>query len=71
MKTISIGLLAGAVMLIAGMLLGQVLHFLLPDLKSEYENPNLFRPWSDPIMLLYFLVPYINGIIFAWLWSLT
>lgn len=71
MKKIATGLLAGAVMLILGMLIGQVFHLFIPSLKTEYENPQLFRPWSDPMMSLYFIVPFINGIIFAWLWSLT
>ena len=71
MKKIISGLLAGAAMLILGMLIGQVFQNLAPSLKAEYENPNLFRPWSDPIMSLYFFEPFVLGVILAWIWSLT
>ena len=70
-KIIGVGLLAGVLMLITGMLTGQVFHFFIPSLKEEYLNPNLFRPWSDPIMSLYFLHPFIVGVIFAWIWNRT
>lgn len=71
MKKILTGLLAGAVMLGLGMLVGQVFQLIDPSLKTEYENPNLFRPWTDPLMLLYFVEPFVMGIIMAWLWDMT
>ncbi len=71
MKKVSIGLLAGAMMLIISILIGQIFQYLLPSIKAEYENPNLFRPWADPKMLLYFFEPFVLGVILAWVWGLT
>lgn len=63
------GLLAGAVILVVGMLLSPAFQALAPGLKAEYQNPDLFRPWSDPIMSLYFVHPFLLGIILAWIWN--
>jgi hypothetical protein len=68
-KTILFGLLAGVIMLAVGMLISQMFHAVSPSLKAEYENPNLFRPWSDPLMMLYFVHPFMMGVILAWVWS--
>jgi len=70
-KIILFGLLAGLIMLAAGMLLSTVFHILAPTLKEEYENVNLFRPWDDPLMLLMFVQPFVTGIILAWVWQKT
>jgi hypothetical protein len=70
-KVIIFGLLAGLIMLALSMILGSVFHIIAPDLKSEYENANLFRPWSDPLMLLMFVQPFLVGIILAWIWQKT
>ena len=71
MKKILIGLLAGAIMLVMGLLIGQLYNLIVPSLKSEYQNPNLFRSWSDPLMSFYFVVPFITGVILAWIWEMT
>lgn len=71
MKKILTGLLAGAIMLGIGMLIGQVFQYFVPELKNEYQNPNLFRPWSDPLMSLYFVVPFITGLILVFIWEMT
>lgn len=63
------GLLAGALMLAAGMALSQAYNFVFPSLKAEYMNESLIRSWSDPIMSLYFLYPFVFGILAAWVWS--
>ena len=70
MKKILVGLLSGAVMLGVSFLIGRIFEFFFPYLHVEYENTNLFRPWSDPIMLIYFIEPFILGIILAWIWDL-
>ncbi len=67
-KIISYGLLAGVAMLVAGMALSQAFNFILPSLKAEYAA-GLMRPWSDPIMSLYFLYPFVFGLAAAWVWS--
>jgi hypothetical protein len=68
-RIIVMGLLGGAIMLAIAMLLNPFFQALAPSLKAEYENPRLFRPWSDPLMSLYFVHPFLLGIILAWIWS--
>ncbi|MBI4359051.1 MAG: hypothetical protein HY577_00455 [Candidatus Nealsonbacteria bacterium] len=70
-KLVFSGLLAGLVMLVVGLLANQAFGLIFTGLKAEYENPNLFRSWSDPLMSLYFLHPFLVGLILAWLWSKT
>ena len=70
-KNLSIGLLAGLLMMIAGMLNGMMFQLLFPSIKIEYQNEQLFRPWTDPLMSLMFVQPFIVGIILAWIWSNT
>jgi hypothetical protein len=70
-KIILTGLLAGAAMLIANFGVGQLYNFLVPSVSAEYEHAGMFRPWSDPLMSLFFSVPFISGLILAWIWSKT
>ncbi|MBI5220216.1 MAG: hypothetical protein HY978_00060 [Candidatus Liptonbacteria bacterium] len=67
-RTVSVGLLAGLVLLLAGLALNMAMNVLAPGLKSEYENSGIFRPWSDPLMSLYFLYPFLFGVLLAWVW---
>ncbi len=71
MKKIIIGLITGVIILAAGMLTGHVFNYFVPNLQIEYKNPDLFRPWSDPVMLLYFVEPFLVGLILVWLWTKT
>lgn len=63
------GLILGAVLLVVSLISNQLSYFLFPGLKAEYQNPALFRPWTDPAMQLFFLHPFILGVILTWLWS--
>ena len=65
------GLLGGVIMLAAGMATGQIFQAFAPSLEAEYHNASLFRPWSDPLMMLYFIHPLLLGIILAWIWEQT
>ena len=71
MKKILSGLLAGAIMLIISLATGKCFQFLFPSIRLEYENPQLFRPWTDPLMSIYFLEPFVTGVILAWLWNIV
>ncbi len=71
MKRFISSLVAGAIMLVAGMLTGQLFQLVVPSIKLEYMNPCLFRPWSDPMMSLVFIEPFIIGFILVWLWDKT
>lgn len=70
-KPVVAGLIGGLIMLAAGMLVSNVFQMLIPSLKAEFENTNLFRSWTDPLMLLYFVHPFFMGLILAWIWSKT
>ncbi len=68
-KVILPGLAAGVAMLVIGMGLNQALMFAFPSLNAEYNNTNIYRPWSDPAMSLYFLYPFVLGIVLALAWD--
>lgn len=70
-KVLIPGILAGATMFVMSLLMGPVTHFLFPSVQAEYQNPALFRAWSDPLMSLYFLQPFMVGLILAWVWDKT
>ncbi len=70
-KVLISGLLAGLVMAVVGMLASRIFGVLFPQLNLEYENAFLFRPWSDPLMLLYFLCPFVLSMALAWIWDKT
>ncbi|MBI4991107.1 hypothetical protein HZB96_03360 [Candidatus Gottesmanbacteria bacterium] len=72
MKKIALSsLVAGIVMIITSMMVGQVFSSLFPTLAKEYNNPSLFRPWSDPLMSLFFLYPFILAIVLSVVWEKT
>jgi hypothetical protein len=59
------------VMVVVSVLFGAISGGLLPQLASEYENPALFRPWSDPLMSLFFLYPFILAVALTFVWMKT
>lgn len=58
-------------MLVLSMIVGQITQALFPFLAVEYTNAGLFRPWSDPIMSLYFLYPFVEGFVVAIVWEMV
>jgi len=70
-KVIVSGLLSGLIIFIASMLTSKIFGVIFPFLNAEYTNESIFRPWSDPLMLLYFAYPFLLGIILAWFWQKT
>lgn len=58
-------------MLFVSVALSTLIGVLLPDIQKEYQNINLFRPWSDPLMSLYFLYPFVLGLPLAFFWDKT
>ncbi len=69
-KIIKKGLLIGVVNLVMGIVLNQVLNAIFPELLREYQNGALFRPWTDPLMMAFFLYPFILGMALAYFWSI-
>ena len=67
-KILGYGLLAGLIMFVASTVLSWLLNLLIPGLRDQYNSP-VFRPWSDPLMSLMFVQPFIVGIILAWVWT--
>jgi hypothetical protein len=63
------GLIASIVILLLGMIISIALNYLLPGMKAAYENTSVFRAWSDPLMSLYFLYPFLIGFLLAWVWN--
>jgi hypothetical protein len=67
-KTIKIGLIAGILILIGSVLYGIVGNILFPGIEKEYQNTSLFRPWSDPRMIAFFLHPFLLGVVLSFAW---
>jgi len=65
------GLLAGLAMVAISFILTMILGALVPSIMAEYQTVGLFRPWSDPLMSLMYVEPFILGIILAWIWNFT
>ena len=63
------GLISGLANLIVGLGLNLFVQMLLPAIAKEYQNPAMFRPWSDPLMLIFFAYPFIFGVVAALLWE--
>lgn len=61
----------GLVNFLASMLVSKVFGVIFPSINAQYQNTNLFRPWTDPLMLLFFVYPFLTGIILAWFWNKT
>lgn len=68
-KVIGPGLLLGVIMLIVGMIVSY-LFMLIPSVSADYPS-GFMRAWQDPVMMLFFLYPFILGLAFAWLWAKT
>lgn len=64
------GLLAGVANLVVGMGFNQLAGIAFPTLALEYQNPLLFRPWSDPLMTLFFASPFILGLVLSYFWEM-
>jgi len=61
-------LLVGLVLLVAMVAIGMMMNAAMPSLASEYTKTAIFRPWSDPLMSLYYLHPFILGLVFVYVW---
>lgn len=47
-----------------------LVEFIFPSLAAQYKTA-LFRPWSDPLMMLYFAFPLVSGFALTYLWDIT
>ncbi len=67
-KIIFPGIVVGIVTLTIGMVISY-LFMLSPAVSADYYNAGLMRPWADPVMWLFFLYPFIQGIALSWAWG--
>lgn len=65
-KMILPGIVSGIAMILTGMFINMPLNALFPAVQKAYSNAALFRPWSDPLMSIFFLAPLWIGFVFAW-----
>jgi len=70
-KIVTSGLIAGLAMLVAGLVLTPVYNIIFPNLQAEYMKAGLFRAWTDPLMSLYYLYPFLLGLTLSWVWDKT
>jgi hypothetical protein len=68
-KIIWPGILLGLIILIVNIAISY-LFMLIPSVKADYAT-EFMRNWQDPLMMAFFLYPFILGITFAWLWNKT
>lgn len=68
-KIIWPGLLLGLIMLVIGIVINY-LFMLIPSVSADYSSV-IMRSWQDPLMMLFFLYPFVLGIVFATLWNIT
>jgi len=68
-KILLSGITTGALMLGISLIMMRIYPVIFPRINSEYLNENVFRPWSDPRMLLMFVEPFVLGLILAWVWD--
>jgi hypothetical protein len=61
------GLLAGVIMLVIGLIISN-LFMLIPIVNADYYS-GVMRSWSDPIMTLFFLYPFVLGVVLAFAWD--
>jgi hypothetical protein len=71
MRNLIIVIATGIITVLVNMGTGSLFNALMPGLEKSYENPCLFRSWSDPLMNLYWIVPFLNSALFVWIWKIT
>jgi hypothetical protein len=61
------GLLLGLILLIVNFAVSY-LFMLIPSVNADYTS-GFMRSWQDPLMMAFFLYPFILGIILAAFWN--
>jgi hypothetical protein len=68
-KIITTSIVAAVAGFVVNMVIGYLFIFIVPELEGQYENELIFRPWSDPLMSLYFMHPVYMAFMLAWVWT--
>jgi len=48
---------------------GYLLGAICPSIAQQYNNTQLYRPWSQWVMWLIFVYPFWIGFALAWVWD--
>ena len=64
------GLVAGLVMLLVSLIVTMAINMVFPQIAQEYAT-QMYRAWTDPLMLIFFLHPFILGLVISWIWEKT
>ena len=67
--TLKRGFFSGLVILVMGIGINMGIQVLFPSIAFEYQNTALFRPFSDPLMMIFFAYPFVFGMVAAYLWE--
>lgn len=70
-KIVPTGLFVGLILFLASMTYNWLLNMFLPGLAQEYTRSGIFRPWTDPLMSLYFVYPFVLGLVLTFGWNLV
>lgn len=70
MKTLLTGVLAGIAMIAINFAFGWLVNLVNINIRNEYFNEEVFRPWTDWRMWLMFLQPFVGGLLLAFFWTL-
>lgn len=62
------GIIIGVVSLIIGFILTYI-FMLIPTYAADMNNASLIRSMQDPLMMVFFLYPFIIGFVYAWAWN--
>ena len=70
MKKFLIGLVTGFILIGANAGSSLVMNEIFPGLQAEYQNQYIFRKWDDPLMAMFWIVPFINAFVALYVWSI-
>lgn len=70
-KIVFSGLLAGFIMLVLNILFNFATMKFCPSIIAQYNNPELYRSMKDPITMLFFVHPFLVGMVLAFVWDKT
>lgn len=62
-------IISAVAVFVVSMVINYLFSLIFTGLKGEYENSNIFRPWGDPLMMIYFIYPLIFALIVAFVWD--
>ena len=68
-KKIVVGLTSGLIILVVSIVVSYFFQFFQPSIQLEYQNQEIFRSVSDPLMSYFYIEPFLLGCILLWVWG--